>query len=86
MIKSEEAVRYLKSMSKKKPVPFKDMFPNCNKLALDFLEKMLVFNPSKRITAEQALAHPYLSQLHDPSDEPVCHDYLFEIIYRIDLS
>eukprot|EP00906_Rhabdomonas_costata_P027366 RCo038875 len=71
MIKSEEAVRYLKSMSRKKPVPFKDLFPNCSKLALDFLEKMLVFNPAKRITAAEALCHPYLAQLHDPSDEPV---------------
>jgi serine/threonine protein kinase len=34
---------------------------------------MLLFNPSKRITAEEALAHPYLSALHDPSDEPNCH-------------
>eukprot|EP01006_Ploeotia_vitrea_P035679 TRINITY_DN65922_c5_g1_i1.p1 TRINITY_DN65922_c5_g1~~TRINITY_DN65922_c5_g1_i1.p1 ORF type:complete len:161 (-),score=18.53 TRINITY_DN65922_c5_g1_i1:44-526(-) len=69
-IKSEEAVRYLKSMAKKRPVPLKDLFPSCNKLALDFLEKMLVFNPSKRMTAEEALSHPYLAQLHDPSDEP----------------
>ena len=32
---------------------------------------MLVFDSSKRITAEQALAHPYLSCYHDESDEPV---------------
>eukprot|EP01006_Ploeotia_vitrea_P035682 TRINITY_DN65922_c5_g4_i1.p1 TRINITY_DN65922_c5_g4~~TRINITY_DN65922_c5_g4_i1.p1 ORF type:complete len:366 (-),score=33.29 TRINITY_DN65922_c5_g4_i1:452-1549(-) len=76
-IKSEEAVRYLKSMAKKKPVAFKDLFPSCNKLALDFLEKMLIFNPSKRMTAEEALSHPYLAQLHDPSDEPPC-DKVFE--------
>eukprot|EP00993_Chasmostoma_nieuportense_P001538 NODE_2410_length_1185_cov_48.139887_g2296_i0.p1 GENE.NODE_2410_length_1185_cov_48.139887_g2296_i0~~NODE_2410_length_1185_cov_48.139887_g2296_i0.p1 ORF type:complete len:364 (-),score=92.60 NODE_2410_length_1185_cov_48.139887_g2296_i0:87-1178(-) len=71
MIKSEQSIKYLKSLPKKKPVPFKDLFPNCTKTALDFLEKMLVFNPSKRITAEQALGHPYLSQLHDPTDEQV---------------
>jgi serine/threonine protein kinase len=33
---------------------------------------MLVFDPTKRITAAEALSHPYLSSLHDPSDEPVC--------------
>nr|XP_005907411.1 PREDICTED: mitogen-activated protein kinase 1 [Bos mutus] len=40
-------------------------------LALDLLDKMLTFNPHKRIEVEQALAHPYLEQYYDPSDEPV---------------
>ena len=37
--------------------------------ALDLLDKMLTFNPHKRITVEEALAHPYLDQYYDPSDE-----------------
>ena len=32
---------------------------------------MLSFDPRKRITAAQGLAHPYLSPYHDPNDEPV---------------
>lgn len=32
---------------------------------------MLMFDPRKRITAAEALAHPYLAPYHDPSDEPV---------------
>eukprot|EP00057_Strongylocentrotus_purpuratus_P001351 XP_001198372.3 PREDICTED: mitogen-activated protein kinase 3-like [Strongylocentrotus purpuratus] len=40
-------------------------------IALDFLERMLSFNPDKRITVEEALAHPYLEQYYDPDDEPV---------------
>ena len=32
---------------------------------------MLKFDPDKRITVEQALEHPYINELHDPSDEPV---------------
>jgi hypothetical protein len=31
---------------------------------------MLVFEPEKRITVEQALAHPYLADLHCEEDEP----------------
>lgn len=38
-------------------------------LALDLLDKMLTFNPNRRITVEQALAHPYLEQYYDPEDE-----------------
>ena len=37
--------------------------------ALDLLDKMLTFNPNRRITVEQALAHPYLEQYYDPEDE-----------------
>ena len=32
---------------------------------------MLTYDPDERITVEQALAHPYLKQLHFPDDEPV---------------
>lgn len=38
-------------------------------LALDLLDRMLTFNPIKRITVEEALAHPYLEQYYDPTDE-----------------
>ncbi|MGH0180469.1 UNVERIFIED_CONTAM: hypothetical protein FKN15_003701 [Acipenser sinensis] len=38
-------------------------------LALDMLDRMLTFNPIKRITVEEALAHPYLEQYYDPTDE-----------------
>lgn len=34
--------------------------------------KLLVFNPAKRLTVEQALRHPYVAQFHAASDEPVC--------------
>jgi len=30
---------------------------------------MLTFNPEKRITIEESLAHPYLEQYYDPADE-----------------
>ena len=39
--------------------------------ALDLLERLLTFNPKKRILVEEALAHPYLAQYYDPADE-VC--------------
>jgi p38 MAP kinase len=44
--------------------------PKLSVVALDLLDKMLVFDPRKRITATEALAHEYVAPYHDPSDEP----------------
>jgi len=40
-------------------------------VAIDLLERMLVFNPRSRIDAKQSLEHEYLAPYHDPTDEPV---------------
>ncbi len=39
-------------------------------LAVDLLEKMMVLDTDKRITAADSLAHSYFAQYHDPDDEP----------------
>ena len=59
---------------------FKDVFRGANPSAIDLLEKMLELDSDKRITAEQALAHPYLDKYCDPSDEPTSalYDQSFE--------
>ena len=44
-------------------------------LAIDLLERMLSLDTDKRISAEQTLAHPYLAQYADPSDEPNSQPY-----------
>ena len=46
------------------------MYPGANPLAIDLLKKCLTFDSARRITVEQALEHPYLSNLHYPEDEP----------------
>jgi p38 MAP kinase len=47
---------------------------DANLAAIDLLERMLVFDPKKRISAEQGLAHEYLGPYHDPTDEPVAEE------------
>ncbi|KAJ2847933.1 MAPK protein hog1 [Coemansia brasiliensis] len=70
-IGSENTLRFVQTLPRREPVPFSKRFPNIDPLAVDLLEKMLVFDPRKRITAAEALAHPYLETYHDEADEPV---------------
>jgi serine/threonine protein kinase len=51
-------------------VPWNKKFPEADALALDLLEKMLQFDPRKRIDVQAALKHPWLAQLHDEAAEP----------------
>ncbi|PSR70570.1 hypothetical protein PHLCEN_2v13541 [Hermanssonia centrifuga] len=62
---------YIRALPFRKRKPFATLFPNANPLAIDFLTRSLTFDPKKRITVEEALAHPYLEAYHDPDDEPV---------------
>lgn len=63
--------------------PFQSLFPSANPDALDLLDRMLAFDPSSRISVEQALEHPYLQIWHDASDEPDCpttFNFDFEVV------
>lgn len=46
------------------------MWPLLLPAAIDFLEKILTFNPMDRLTAEMGLQHPYMSPYSCPEDEP----------------
>ncbi|KAJ1735559.1 mitogen activated protein kinase [Coemansia sp. RSA 1939] len=82
-IGSERAQMYIRSLPFMPKVSWDRIFPAATPVALDLLEKMLDFDPSTRITVEDALAHPYLKAYHNPDDEvtcPVSCDMSFEAI------
>ncbi len=60
----------LKQLPRKQGKSLQKLFQGVNTDAVDLLKKMLMFNPNERITVEEALQHPYLSELHIPDDEP----------------
>ena len=68
-ISSPYARKYVASLPHKPKIDFSTLYPSANPLAVDLLERMLVFNPQRRISVDDALAHPYLASLHDAAAE-----------------
>jgi mitogen-activated protein kinase 1/3 len=56
-INSRRSRDYLRALPFKKKRSFATLFPNASALAVDFLTRTLTFDPKKRITVEEALAH-----------------------------
>jgi len=62
---------------------FSDLFPKAPPAALDLLQRMLQFNPAKRMSVMEALNHPFVSGFHDPDTEPTCSRKLDPAIYSL---
>ncbi|XP_022730237.1 mitogen-activated protein kinase homolog NTF6-like [Durio zibethinus] len=71
-LRSDNARKYVRQLPRFPKQPFAEKFPDMSPVAIDLAEKMLVFDPSKRITVEEALNHPFLSSLHEINEEPTC--------------
>jgi mitogen-activated protein kinase 15 len=71
-IQSSLATTMLESLPPSKPKSLNEIFPTASEDAVDLLDRLLQFNPEKRLSAEEALEHPYVSQFHNEDDEPVC--------------
>ncbi|KAF8329521.1 kinase-like domain-containing protein, partial [Cantharellus anzutake] len=69
-IGSEKARAYIRNLPFKKLKPWSEIFPNSDPDAVDLLSKLLTFDPSQRLTVNQALEHPFLAAYHDLDDEP----------------
>lgn len=66
--KPKEFMRNLPSTPRK---DFATIFPNTDPECLDFLDKLLQIDPNKRLTAAQALEHPYFEGFRDLEKEKV---------------
>eukprot|EP00442_Polarella_glacialis_P009374 CAMPEP_0115143992 /NCGR_PEP_ID=MMETSP0227-20121206/61135_1 /TAXON_ID=89957 /ORGANISM="Polarella glacialis, Strain CCMP 1383" /LENGTH=484 /DNA_ID=CAMNT_0002552995 /DNA_START=89 /DNA_END=1543 /DNA_ORIENTATION=- len=71
-IKSPFAATMLESLPMSRARPLNEMFPSASVEALDLIRLCLQFNPTKRVSAKEALRHPYVVQFHNPEDEFDC--------------
>jgi len=84
---SPKVLNYIKSWPRRPKVPLERVFKNGSGSGLDLLDRLLEFHPEERITAAEALEHPYLDIYHHPDDEPDCpetFDFSFESAATID--
>ena len=68
-IYDSDARKFLNDLPKTEKISFQQIYKNANPLALDLLEKMLCFNPQKRINIQQCLEHPYFKEIRDKNLE-----------------
>uniref|UniRef100_A0AAX7TZH3 mitogen-activated protein kinase n=1 Tax=Astatotilapia calliptera TaxID=8154 RepID=A0AAX7TZH3_ASTCA len=72
---SEDAKSYLKSLGKVEKKDFQKVFSTSNPQAVSVLERMLLLDPEKRVTAAEALTLPYFTEFRDPDEETEAQPY-----------
>jgi mitogen-activated protein kinase 1/3 len=68
-VTDQNGLLYLKSLKYRPKRNIQVKFPGSSELALDLLDKMLQFNPKKRITVDEAIEHPFFAEVRDKSKE-----------------
>jgi len=75
---SANGIKHMLTIRKKSKTPWDQIFPkNTNRAAIDLLDRMLTFDPSKRITAAEAMQHEFFTPLRtsgivDTKTDHVC--------------
>lgn len=68
-ISSDRARVYVESLPSQDPIPMSKIVKGGSEGLLDLLGKLLQWDPAKRLTASEALAHPWLSAYHGIIDQ-----------------
>eukprot|EP00181_Compsopogon_caeruleus_P002177 CAMPEP_0184677898 /NCGR_PEP_ID=MMETSP0312-20130426/510_1 /TAXON_ID=31354 /ORGANISM="Compsopogon coeruleus, Strain SAG 36.94" /LENGTH=380 /DNA_ID=CAMNT_0027126099 /DNA_START=52 /DNA_END=1194 /DNA_ORIENTATION=+ len=67
---SEWAKWFLKKSPVCARVSFSEQLPGADRYGVDLVSNLLRFDPKMRISADDALAHPFLAEFHDSAKEP----------------
>ncbi|XP_056018511.1 mitogen-activated protein kinase 15-like [Ostrea edulis] len=68
-IKSAYGASILEKATLKSKKTLEELLPDAPRDGIDLLKRLLLFNPDRRITADEALRHPYISRFHNSAEE-----------------
>uniref|UniRef100_F7CEX8 mitogen-activated protein kinase n=1 Tax=Monodelphis domestica TaxID=13616 RepID=F7CEX8_MONDO len=74
-LQSQDAKNYMENLPELEKKDFASILKNATPLAVNLLEKMLVLDAEKRVTAAEALTHPYFETVHESEEEPQAQLY-----------
>ncbi|KAJ1607016.1 putative mitogen-activated protein kinase 2 [Cryptosporidium canis] len=74
VLEKDDAKRYIRIFSKRSGIDLQTRFPGASPQSIDLLKKMLVFNPNKRVTVDEALNHPLFKNIRNEVLEVISHD------------
>ena len=85
-IHNDKAIEFIQSIARStsNPPPLSERFPGAPLAALDLLAQLLSFDPAKRITAAEALRHPWMEELHKLNTEPSAPPFDFSFEHTTD--
>lgn len=67
-IQNSSSKNFIQTICPKSTVDLAQLYPHMPPLAIDLLKRMLTFNPKKRISAHDAICHPWLASVFDYRD------------------
>lgn len=68
LVKSNEAKAFIRTMPPREPISMDILMPRATTNMKHFVSRLLTFDPDQRMTAEEAIAHPWLASMIE-SDE-----------------
>jgi len=68
-VTDQKAIEYLEQFSAQGRADLKVKYPGASAEAIDYLEKVLVFNPYYRITLQESLEHPVFAKVRNQQKE-----------------
>ncbi|KAL0478720.1 mitogen-activated protein kinase [Acrasis kona] len=82
---SRHGIEFIGKLKQRPKRQLSDVFPHADDLAIDLLEKMLRWDPDNRITASEAMRHPFFASIFSEEDMFQVSD-LFDFTYEDKLT